>query len=195
MKWLLLTLVLVSCYNEQKAKTGFSKAVAYDQSIASNYCARTFPCDTVNIGQTVYISDSNQYKERIKWISDQEFQSEHLIDSLLSLQPKTDTSCFNIIDVMQKTISDLRYQLKNIPPIRDTVKLPGVVKLDHAPLAACQDENTKLVTLLTTKNAELAGWEKKAKNRFWVILIMGAIIGVGTYIKIAGFLKPKMKAV
>lgn len=143
------------------------------------------------------------YQAALNELEDTSFALYQRNDSLLrhidSLNK--DTTCFKIVDLYEGIIHDLNNQIaawrekyKHVPPIYIT-KIIHDTTLDVAALKSCEFDKSKVIGLLDKKTTESAAWQKKAKNRFWVILIMGAIIGIATYIKIAGIFKPKLKAV
>lgn len=204
MKYLcvILILIFVSCYNEKKALSDVNKAAVSFPDILAKKARDMFPCVTGK-SDTLYISDSAAYKSALNELQDTSFAIYQRNDSLLrhidSLNK--DTTCFKIVDLYEGIIHDLNNQVatwrgkfKHIPPIYIT-KIIHDTTLDVAALKTCEYDKSSEIKLLDKKTIESDGWQKKAKTRWWVMVIMGAIIGVGTYIKIAGIFKPKLKAV
>lgn len=61
-KYILIALILCSCYTPQKARKQFSRAVVYDPVIGTEYCAEKFPETPPKIikGDSVVVRDTIQ---------------------------------------------------------------------------------------------------------------------------------------
>ena len=200
-KLLFLLVFFSSCYSEKKATKAINKAAVSYPIVLAKKARDLFPCVTAK-GDTLFISDSTDFAEVLQSLQDDNYNMFLFQDSLLNiLQTKpTDSLCFKIVDDylivinnLKKQNKDLIERVKHLPAIRDTIKLTVHV-IDQAAVQACELERQKVVGLLETASVDSKKWEKKAKNYFWIILGLGATIGISLYSKFVSFFKPKINA-
>ena len=198
-KYLLIVLLLASCYSEKKATQQINKAAVSYPVVLARKARDLFPCVNGK-GDTLYISDSTDFAEVLQSLQDDNYRMFLFQDSLLNiLQTKpTDSLCFKIVDDylivinnLKKQNKDLIERVKHLPAIRDTIKL-SVHVIDQAAVQVCEEERQKVVGLLETASAGEREWRGKAHTYFWIILALGAIIGISVYSKFVSFFKPKI---
>lgn len=158
MRYLILALILTGCYGPKQARNQFAKAVAYDQGLAADYCATTYP-----VKETVI-----QGKDIVKY------------DTLWG---EGEVITRTVIERVRDTVYTTRYLQGNT--IRETViRTDTIVKENTAALAAARIDNTRLTGLLVDKTAYGDKWREIARKRFWIIVALCAIVGIGLYFKI-----------
>lgn len=186
MKYIFLLLILSGCYTQKKAKSDFAKAVTYDPAIGIDFCARNYGCDTIHQDSIIYISDSAAFNYALQMVTEENARMNAIIDSLLTTEPPdtADHNCYEIIDVLKMQVRAMRYRLAHIPPIRDTVKIPGAVVIDRAQIEACRLDNSRLVATIAPITEDRDRLKKRSRTYLWIILACGAVIGAGAYSKI-----------
>lgn len=167
MKWVLaiIFLCLTGCYNQRKAASQFSRAIAFDAKIGSDYCSNTYPPKNIITKDTVISTDTI-------WGA-----GEIIRDTLRF----GDTIRINTVQILPGKV------ITNTIHIVDTLHVENT-----AALKSCEIDKDRLIAVIAPLTSDRDGWKRKAKARLWIILGMGAIIGIGIWTKLATFFKPKI---
>lgn len=166
MKYLLLILLLSSCYSERKAKNQFSKAAIAYPKIPAEFCADEFPVKDSVIKDTVITTDT------------------------LYIEGLADTVMIQDFDTVRITITKTlpAKVITNTVHIRDTI-----IKTNTAEIAACEIDKSKLTGLLVSKTDEADKYKVQAKRRgqfMWsLIAILIAYIGLKIYLRTKKIIK------
>lgn len=193
-----LLLFLIGCSTLKQDVKNVDKAAIRHPDMLAKKARDLFPCVTTK-GDTIFTTDSAMYQAVLDDLQNQYYEMYLEKDSLNKVLDgmKDDTLATDMIDALREVISQRDKKIElilnkvgHIPPVIKTITIHDTT-VDNAAVRVCEFDKSKVIALLESKTAENDSWHKKAKNRFWVILIMGAIIGVGAYIKIAGIFKPK----
>lgn len=163
---IVLIILLPGCYNSRKAAAQFSRAAVFDPKLPADYCAVTFPPKNTVKTDTIKTTDTIQKPGTT------------ITDTLWS----NDTIRINTITVLPGKV------ITNTIHVTDTI-----YQENTAALRSCEIDKSRLVAVIGPLTEDRDGWKKKAKTRFWIILGMGAVIGIGIYSKVAGLFKPKLK--
>ena len=154
--FVVLTLVMCSCYTPRKAKIALGKAVTTFPEIGQEYCAITYPPKTNYIkGDTVIKVDTFTTPGTV------------IYDTLYNL----DT--IRII----KTIELPGIRTVERVTIHDTLQIENTAALELA-----RGDARRAVALATDKTAEADKWRKIARKRFWIIAGMGAGLALGLFL-------------
>lgn len=199
--WLILILILVSCYNEKKALSDVNKAAVSFPDILAKKARDMFPCVTTKSSIDT-VADSAAYKAALNKYDSVSINIKSLRDSISKLPrpDSSDTVCYRIIDQMDVVIGQLRNEndfLKSLPPTIRYISIHDTV-LDEAALKACQFDESSLIAQLAKKTKEADEWHAKANKRGIQRDILAVILGIGGYLFFAGFIRrkaAKLKAV
>lgn len=110
MKYILIAILLVSCYSENKARKGMDKAKLNYPTIVANKCSQWFPIDT-----TVTKSDSVGYKMYL-------VKLDSLNKSIL-IQYDTIHDSMILYNNTKEIVYKYNTFIKQLPAIHDTIKV------------------------------------------------------------------------
>ena len=197
MKYKLVALVFLSavfflfgCYSEKKAQQQVDRATVSYPLMLAKKARDLFPCITKDSVVEKIISDSAAYNEVIEDLQSELFASFQLQDSLIKALATGDTSCVKYASVvmqLQQQNRVLKFQLQNIPPIHDTIRITKKT-MDSAAVALANNEALKeriqkdrLQSKLDAVNEAYANdkakWKGKVGVPWWVfVLIAGAAV-------------------
>lgn len=166
--YLLVACLSISCYNEKKATSQFSKAATAYPTIGANFCSITYPPKTNFIkGDTITKTDTVKLEGNV------------VTDTLVSL------------DTIRITIT------KTLPgqTITKTIHVTDTMRVENtAQLKVCELERGKAISLLVDKTAEANLYKGKAKKRGLIMLSLIALAIVYIGWKLYSAFKPKVKA-
>lgn len=194
-KTILILLILASC-TAPAVQVGKLAASHPDLIIAkANELAPCVHGGTI----TVNTFDSSGWIDALHKRQDQNVRLGRLVDSLLAIHRPTiitvaDSACYDLVDVLDGTIKDLRDEndaLRSLPPVIHIVSTHDTI-IDGRQIKILADQNAKLIDQFGPLTDELDSWKGKARNRFWIIFGLGALLGVSLYSNIAGIFKPKV---
>lgn len=199
MKKIFIVIIFISgCYTPKKAERSANKiAISYPEILAKK-ARDLFPCVTSK-GDTLYVSDSAAYKEALQAAQDDAFKLFQSNDSLQKLADSlhADSSCYKIIDVYAQMIKNIskdrdtwQYKAQHIPPIIVTRSIHDTT-VDNAAVKACEVDKNTAISNLATQNKRADKFEGRSKKYFWIMLALGAILGIIGYAKIKSSFKPK----
>lgn len=131
MKYIILLLLLCSCYTAKKAERQVNKAQIYHPEVMAEKSALWYPCVPLSI-----TTDSSSYK---KWLSK--------IDSINGIIPIrdtiTDTLWLDKVCPERKVLIKYKELIRTIPTLHDTIRVENIAyKVIAADLKA---ENEKLM--------------------------------------------------
>jgi len=146
MKYIVILLLLSSCYSQQKARVQLGKAVTTYPEIGAEFCALTYPV-----------------KELVK--SDTLYKTDTIINGFTFI----DTAYIKIRDTVTRTITKTLPNkiVTNTVHIRDTI-----VKENTAAKGLCEIERNRAIGIATEANLRADKWQGKALTRFWLLLAL-----------------------
>lgn len=156
---LLVALVfLTSCYTRQKAQVQHGKAVATFPEIGADYCARIYPPkDSLVKGDSIFIEKTDTL-----W-----GDGNTVIDTIyFEGKPK---EIIKVVTLPGKTIIERHFRV-------DTLRVTNTAEVDLWKIQA-----NKAIDIATDKTKESDKWKKLAKQRFWIIIGMGAAMALGIF--------------
>lgn len=149
-RYLLIAILLTSCYGARQARNQFSRAAAYDPAIPSEYCARTYPPSTVTTHDTLTTTDSIY------------IEGAERLDTVLSHDTLRITRTVTLpSQVVTRTVH-----------VIDTVRVENTARL-----AACQVDNSRLVAQTDTINASLTKARHTKTTLWWLVVVLGLSTG------------------
>lgn len=161
MKYLLLLILLSSCYNQRKATLQHGKAVATYPEIGADYCSRTYPPrDSITPGTVVTRTDT-------LW------GAGDITTDTVYLEGKS-VQVTKVITLPWKVIRETYYRT-------DTI-----YRVDNAAVDLCRIREGKAVSALEKEQARADKYQGRARSRLLVIIWLALAIGVWTYFKIRG---------
>ena len=140
----LLSFLIVSCYNQRKAQTQFGKAAVTYPNIPAQFCAITYPPKiTVLKGDTITKTDTIQKEGTI------------IEDTLITFDTVRITITKTLPgQVITKTIH-----------VTDTFQVENTAKVKE-----CELERSKTLDLLGAANTKADKFERQAKMRLWIMI-------------------------
>lgn len=189
---LLILWALSGCYSIKKAEQQVNRAAVSYPVLLAKKARSLFPCDTSST-VTMTSSDSLGYQSVIDQLIEEINRLSGALGDTVIIAIPGDTTCtaeMAIIRSLRKQIADLKPKIIRLPPIHDTVRIRTSV-IDQAAVQVCQSELSKVIAAFEPVMGERDKWKKKAKSRFWIILAMGAVIGVSVFAKVRSLIKPK----
>lgn len=152
--FLIVAVLLSSCYGERKARSQFGKAAAAYPLVAAEYCGITFPPkDSLIKGDSIVTFDTLFVGGSVRF-------------DTLTLRGLSDTiRITKIIELPGKVITQRIF-------IHDTLQV-----VNTAALKACEIALHQSVVNEGIERTSAAAWRKKAKQRFWILLGIG-IVGI-----------------
>lgn len=168
MKYLIIILLLASCYSQKKATEQFNKAALNYPEIPATFCANEFPVKDSVIKDTVITTDTV------------------LIQSGIT----EDTIIVKVKDTLRVTIiRELPGKvITNTIHIRDTI-----IRENTAALKSCEIDKSKAIGLLVKKTDEAEKYKGQAKKRglfMWGLLaLIAAYIGLRIYLRTKKIIK------
>ena len=158
-------LLLTGCYSERKARGQHAKAVVAYPKIGAEFCAENYkPKDSIAPGITVTVIDTIYQGGEI--ITDTVFSKDTVHIRTIVQQPgRVITNTVHRVDTMY---------IENI-----------------AALKVAANERRQAIELLAAKTTESDKWRTIALKRFWIIAGMGAVIGIGLFLRIRKMFTPK----
>jgi hypothetical protein len=161
MRYLILLILLSSCYNQRKATLQHAKAVAAYPEIGAAYCSRTYPPkDSTTPGTVVTRIDT-------LW------GAGDITTDTIYLEGKP-VQVTKVVTLPGKVIRETYYRT-------DTI-----YRVDNAAVDLCRIREGKAVNALQKEQARADKYQGKAKSRLWIIIGLAMAIGVWTYFKIRG---------
>jgi hypothetical protein len=167
-KFLLIIILLSSCYNQRKATQQFSRAAIAYPLIPANYCAITYPVKDSTIRDTLLTTDTTF------------IEGQDLVDTVRSL----DTTRITTIHYLPGKI------ITNTFHVIDTIYQENTAKLQ-----VCQLERSTALNLLQESEKRLSIAQSKATKRGWIMwgLLLLILLIVGW--KVYNSFKPKIKTI
>lgn len=168
-------MLLFGCYTRRKAEKQVNFAAVTFPDILAKKARDLFPCVTKG-GDTIWVSDSAEYKQVLQLINDENLKLYVEKDSLDKALKDAiaDTACFAIVKMYQvalagrdKVIEKYAYQLAHPPVITNTAIIHDTT-VDNAAVEACEMDKAELSKSLDKKTEENNGWKTKAKTRNWM---------------------------
>tara|TARA_R110000868_G_scaffold229616_1_gene482716 strand:+ start:507 stop:1037 length:531 start_codon:yes stop_codon:yes gene_type:complete len=149
--WAAIILIagLFSCYGPKLAQKQFGRAAASFPEIGADYCARTFPPVP---GETIPGKDS-------------------IIIDTIYFDQAADTLTTTRNDTTIRTI------LLTGPRITTTIRRTDTIRMENrAAWYLCDQDRRKAIQVATDQRAAADRWRGLARNRFWIIWALIAII-------------------
>lgn len=152
-KYLLIIILLASCYTERKAKGQFGKAVTAYPPIGAGFCALTYPClvspvstsDTITVTDTIYTGGDVMF----------------------------DTITVNNTVTVTKTVQLPGKTITKTVLIHDTVKVK-----DNAELKSCEFARDGAVRLQEAERLERVKYQNRSRKYLYYLIGAGALIAL-----------------
>ena len=157
-KYLLIILLLCSCYTERKAKGQFGKAVTAYPGLGAAFCAIAYPCetnpvrsDTVTVYDTIYTGGDTVF----------------------------DTILVNDTVRVTKTVQLPGKVITRTLTIHDTVRIK-----DQAALKVCELARDEATRLQGEERAERMKYQGRARKYLYGLIGAGALIGLWLFLAV-----------